>query len=87
MPCASASALGADHNGVAGPVPLLHPFHLARADILGREAGEAVAQRCEARQRKGVQLHRRGITGHHSGAKAVDKALDEQVAHGDKALL
>ena len=32
------------HNAVAGPVSLLHPFHLSGADVLGREGGHGVAR-------------------------------------------
>ena len=57
---------------------------LCRAEILRRVVGNAVAERGKRRNNHVVELHRRGIARHDGGTKAVDDALDDDIADGDK---
>ena len=68
-----------------GEVPALRVNFEARimGAVMPRES--ETAARFEPVSYTHLDVYKR--QGHHNGAKAVDKALDEQVAHGDKALL
>lgn len=66
---------------------MLYPFQLARADVLGGKARQAVGQGGKGGDGERVQLNGRGIPGDDGRAKGIDQALDAQVAHRDKALL
>ena len=57
------------------------------SQVLGRIIGNSVADGGEGGDDHVVQLHRRGIAGHDRGAEAVDDALDQDISHGNKALL
>ena len=57
------------------------------SQVLGRIIGNSVADGGEGGDDHVVQLHRGGIPRHDRGAEAVDDALDQDVSHGDEALL
>ena len=69
------------------PEALLNPRQLARAQILGSIVGNAVADGGKRGDDQIVQLHRSGIARHNVRAEAVNDALDQDIAHGDEALL
>ena len=62
-------------------------FMLARADVLGDVVAHAGAQLGETGDDQVVELDGGGIAGDDGRAVAVDDGLDDDVAHGDKALL
>ena len=70
-----------------GFVALPYPFVLSGSQILCRVIGNAVAQGCKGCDHQIVQLDRAGVSRHHAGAEAVDNALQNHVANGNKALL
>ena len=75
------------HQFDAGDVALAHPLGLGCAQVLAGVVGDAVGQGGERGDDQVVQLDRRRIAGDDAGAKAVDDALDDDVAHRHRALL
>ena len=75
------------HNANTGAKALLHTADLSGADILRGVVGHTVAKGRERGDHQIVQLYRGGIARNNSRAKAVDNALNDDVAHRDKALL
>ena len=59
----------------------------AGPEVLRRIVGNAVAERGKGRDNHVVELHRRRVACHDGRAEAVDDALDDDVADGNKALL
>ena len=59
----------------------------AGPEVLRRIVGNAVAERGKGRDNHVVELHRRRVARHDGSSKAVDDALDDDVADGNKALL
>ena len=59
----------------------------AGPEVLRRIVGNAVAERGQRRDDHVVELHRRRVACHDGRAEAVDDALDDDIADGDKALL
>ena len=79
-------AQGPDHPEPRGKA-LADAPGLFCAQVLGGEVGHTVAQRGKGGGHQIVQLDGRRIARHNGGAKAVDHALNDDVAHGDAALL
>ena len=59
----------------------------AGPEVLRRIVGNTVAERGKGRDNHVVELHRRRVACHDGRAEAVDDALDDDVADGNKALL
>lgn len=75
------------HQLHPGPESGPHPGELLCADVLGGVVGHTVGQGGEGGDDQVVQLYSGGVARHNAGAKAVDAPLEDDVAHGDEALL
>ena len=75
------------HEFQPGLEAAAHALHLARADVLRREVGYAVAQRRQRGNHEVVELDGGGVARHHARAERIDNALDDDIAHRNEALL
>ena len=75
------------HHFQRRPEAFLNSCQLARTQILGGIIGNAVTDGGKRSDDQIVQLHRSGIARHNVRAEAVDDALNQDIAHGDEALL
>ena len=75
------------HHFEPRPEAVLHPGKLLRSDILGGIVGDAVAQGGEGGDDQVVELDRCRVAGNHTGPKAINHALNHNIANGDKTLL
>ena len=71
----------------SGPEAVFHAGKLVGSDILSRVVGNSVGQGGEGSNHQIVELDSRGISGDDAGAEAVDDTLDDDVSHGNEALL